>query len=80
MTIADRVTVAIVGELGVSRAAVTPEARFIEDLGADSLDRVSLALELEAEFDIEISDDEIHGLLTVAEAVAFIEQRTTAQV
>jgi acyl carrier protein len=69
----DRVTKIIVDQLGVDLKEVTPQAAFIEDLGADSLDIVELVMALEEEFDIEISDEEAERITKVQEAVEFIE-------
>ena len=69
----DKVTKIIVDQLGVSEKEVTPEASFVEDLGADSLDIVELVMALEEEFDIEISDDEAEKITKVQEAVDFIQ-------
>ena len=60
-------------ELGVEREKLTPEASFIEDLGADSLDIVELVMEFEKEFDISIPDDQAEGIGTVGQAIAYIE-------
>jgi len=54
---------------------ITPEARFIEDLGADSLDLVELIMGLEDEFGLEISDEEAENIKTVADAIEFIKAR-----
>ena len=63
----DKVIDIIVDKLGVEKNKVTPEANFINDLGADSLDQVELIMELEEEFDLEISDEEAESLTTVSE-------------
>ena len=60
-------------QLGVSEEEVTPEASFIEDLGADSLDIVELVMELEEEFDIQIPDDQAEKIKTVGQAVEYIK-------
>ena len=64
----------IVDKLGVDEKDVTPEASFTNDLGADSLDTVELIMELEKEFDIQIPDEEAEKIVTVGDAVAFIEK------
>ena len=69
----DRVTNIIVDLLGVDEAQVKPEARFREDLEADSLDLVELIMALEEEFDGEISDEEAQKITTVAEVVTYID-------
>lgn len=70
----ERVKNIIVDQLGVEPERVTPEARFREDLEADSLDLVELIMAFEEEFGGEISDEEAQKISTVGEAVAYIEQ------
>ena len=62
-------------QLGVEESAVTEEARFIEDLGADSLDTVELIMAFEDKFDIEISDEDAEKLTKVGEAVKYLEKK-----
>lgn len=64
----------IVEELGVDADEVTPEASFIDDLGADSLDVVELVMAFEEEFDIEIPDEDAENIKTVQNAVDYIEE------
>ena len=64
-------------QLGVSEEEVTPEASFIEDLGADSLDIVELVMALEEEYDIEISDEEAEKIRSVQDVVNYIETHKT---
>ena len=71
--IATRVKKIIVEHLGVDEAKVTEEASFIDDLGADSLDTVELVMAFEEEFGSEISDSEAEKILTVGDAIRFIE-------
>jgi acyl carrier protein len=78
MTTYDRVKKVIVERLEVGEEEVTPEASFVEDLGADSLDVVELVMELEEEFDIEIPDEDAEKIQTVKDAVAYIEEKTKA--
>jgi len=74
-TIAERVKQAVVDALGVDEEEVTPDARIVNDLGADSLDVVQLALQLEDEFGLEIPDEDAHGLATVQAVVDYITRR-----
>lgn len=69
----ERVTKIIVDRLGVEESKVTLEASFKDDLGADSLDVAELVMELEDEFDMEISDDDAEKIATVGDAVNYIE-------
>jgi acyl carrier protein len=69
----DRVKKIIVERLGVDESEVTEGASFKDDLGADSLDVVELVMELEDEFDMEISDEEAERITTVGEAVSYIQ-------
>lgn len=71
--IAAKVTSIITDKLGVEESQVTPEASFTNDLGADSLDTVELIMELEKEFDLSIPDEEAEKIVTVGDAIAFIE-------
>ena len=75
MSVADKVKEIIVNHLGVNADEVTPEASFMEDLGADSLDTVELVMELEKEFNTEISDEDASSLSTVGEAIKYIENK-----
>ncbi len=72
-TIEDRIKAIVVEQLGVKPEQITPEAKFIEDLGADSLDTVELVMALEEEFGNEIPDEEAEKLTTVGEVIRFIE-------
>lgn len=69
----DRVKKIVVERIGVDEAEVTLEASFKDDLGADSLDVVELVMELEDEFEIEISDEDAEKVTTVGEVVKYIE-------
>ena len=64
-------------ELGVEREKLVPEASFIEDLGADSLDIVELVMEFEKEFNIDIPDEDAEKLRTVGDAVAYLNSKVT---
>ncbi|MBI5167232.1 MAG: acyl carrier protein [candidate division NC10 bacterium] len=77
MAIEDKVKRIIVDQLGVDEAEVTPEASFIEDLGADSLDTVELVMALEEEFNIEIPDEHAEKIVTVKDAIEYIKERTS---
>ena len=68
-----RVKEIIVEVLGVGETEVIPGAKFIEDLGADSLDCVELAMTLQEEYNLEISDEDAEKILTVSDAVKYIE-------
>ena len=65
----------IVDKLGVEDGKITMEAKFIADLGADSLDTVELIMQFEEEFGIEIPDEDAEGLISVGEAVDYISQQ-----
>ncbi len=69
----DKVKEVIMDKLGVEESKITPEASFVDDLGADSLDTVELIMQLEEEFGIEIPDEEAEQLTTVAKAVEYID-------
>jgi len=71
----ERISKIVVDRLGVEESAVTLEASFKDDLGADSLDVVELVMELEDEFDMEISDDEAEKIATVGDAVNYIKSQ-----
>ncbi|HQR18556.1 MAG TPA: acyl carrier protein [Gemmatimonadales bacterium] len=66
----------IAEELGVEREKLTPEASFMEDLGADSLDTVELVMAFEKEFDIDIPDEEAEKLRTVGDALKYLHDKT----
>ena len=74
MALFDDVKEVVVEQLNVGPDEVKEESKFIEDLGADSLDVVELVMALEEEFDIEIPDDKAEGIATVADAIKFIEE------
>mgnify|MGYP001327583642 CR=1 FL=1 len=73
--IAGRVTKIVVEHLGVEESKVIESASFIDDLGADSLDTVELVMAFEEEFGSEISDNEAEKILTVGDAIKFIESK-----
>ena len=72
--IAERVTTIVCNQLGVEKEKVKPDASFINDLGADSLDIVELVMELEEEFDMSIPDEDAEKIRTVGEAISYIEK------
>ncbi len=74
-SIEDRVKDIIVDQLGVSADQVTPEAKFVEDLGADSLDTVELVMAFEEEFDIEVPDEEAEKLQSVGDVITYINSQ-----
>ena len=71
--IQDHVKKIVVDHLGIDEAKVVPEAKFIDDLGADSLDTVELVMAFEEEFEIEIPDDAAEKIQTIKDAIDFIE-------
>lgn len=76
MAVADKIKGIIAEQLGVKPEEVTPEASFIDDLGADSLDTVELVMALEEEFGIEIPDEDAEKMTNVGEAIKYIEEKT----
>ena len=72
MSVEERVKKIIIDQLGVSAEEVTPEASFVDDLGADSLDLTELIMAMEEEFEMEIGDEEAQKLLKVKDAIAFV--------
>ncbi len=76
MSVAEKVKDIVVEQLGVNRDEITPEASFIDDLGADSLDTVELVMALEEEFGLEIPDEEAEKIATVGQAIDYIKKKT----
>lgn len=72
----EKVKQIIVDQLGVDADEVTPQAKFVEDLGADSLDTVELVMALEEEFGIEIPDEDAEKIVTVKDAADYIRDHT----
>ena len=72
----DRVKKVVVDQLDVNPDEVTPEASFVDDLGADSLDVVELVMGLEEEFDLEIPDEDAEKITTVGHAVSYIDDKS----
>ncbi|MCK4535716.1 MAG: acyl carrier protein [Desulfuromonadales bacterium] len=75
-TVEERVKQIVAEQLGVDDDQVTPEASFMDDLGADSLDTVELVMALEEEFDIEISDEDAEKIQTVKNAMEYISKNS----
>jgi acyl carrier protein len=73
--IADRIKQIVVEHLGVDEDKVTPEASFIDDLGADSLDTVELVMAFEEAFNVEIPEDAAEKIATVKDAIDYIEKQ-----
>ena len=73
--VAEKVQKIIVDQLGVSADEVKPDASFVEDLGADSLDLTELIMAMEEEFDIEIADEDAQKILKVQDAINYIENK-----
>ena len=71
----DKIKEIIIDKLGIEDGKITMDAKFIEDLGADSLDTVELIMQFEEEFSIEIPDNEAEGLLSVGQAVDYITNK-----
>lgn len=72
---ADRIRAIIAEQLGVKPEEVTDQAKFIEDLGADSLDTVELVMALEEEFGIDIPDEDAEKMICVGDAIKYIEEK-----
>jgi len=75
MDLYSKVKKIVAEELGVSEEQVVPEAKFIEDLGADSLDTAQMLMKFEEEFDISIPEEDAGKLVTVGDAVKFLESK-----
>jgi acyl carrier protein len=76
-TLEERVKKIIVEQLGVEESEVTPDASFVDDLGADSLDTVELVMAFEEEFGIEIPDQDAEKIKTVGEVIEYLKTKTT---
>ena len=76
--VVEKVKQLISEQLGVDEAEVTPSASFVDDLGADSLDQVELVMALEEAYDLEISDADAEKILTVQDAISYIEKHAKA--
>jgi acyl carrier protein len=75
-SVAEKVKKIVVEQLGVSEDQVAEDAKFIEDLGADSLDQVELVMALEEEFGSDIPDEDAEKMTTVGEAIKYIESKS----
>ena len=75
MSLKEKVKDIIVDKLGVTAEKVKPEAHFIDDLGADSLDTVELVMAFEEEFNVEIPDDDAQGITTVKSAIDYLSKK-----
>ena len=75
MSLEEKVKDIIVDKLGVTAEKVKPEAHFIDDLGADSLDTVELVMAFEEEFNVEIPDDDAQGITTVKSAIDYLSKK-----
>ena len=78
MALEDKIKEIIVEQLGVAQEEVVPEASFIDDLGADSLDIVELVMALEEEFDIEIPDEDAERIQTIGDATSYLQEKLGA--
>jgi len=78
-SVEERVKQIIVEQLGVDEAEVTPNASFVDDLGADSLDTVELVMAFEEAFEIEIPDEDAEKIRTVQDAITYIDQHAKAK-
>jgi acyl carrier protein len=78
-SIADKVKSVVSEQLGVKQEEVTDQAKFVDDLGADSLDTVELVMALEEEYGIEIPDEDAEKLTTVGEAIKYIEEKIASK-
>ena len=76
MSLNEKITNIIVDKLSVEESRVVPEASFLDDLGADSLDTVELIMEFEEEFDLEIPDEDAEKITTVGAALEYINNHT----
>jgi acyl carrier protein len=77
MAVGEKIKSIIAEQLGVKPEEVVPEASFIDDLGADSLDTVELIMALEEEFSIEIPDEDAEKMTTVGDAIKYIEDKSS---
>ncbi|MBM4335714.1 MAG: acyl carrier protein [Deltaproteobacteria bacterium] len=76
MAVEDKIREIIIEQLGVAAEEVVPEASFIDDLGADSLDIVELVMAIEEEFGLEIPDEDAERMQNIGDAISYVEERT----
>ncbi len=74
--LADKVKALVVDKLGVAEDAISPDASFSDDLGADSLDTVELIMEFEKEFDVSIPDEDAEKIATVGDAIDYLTEKS----
>lgn len=79
MSVEDKIRSIISEQLGVKPEEVNPQASFIDDLGADSLDTVELIMALEEEFGVEIPDEDAEKMTTVGDAIKYIEEKAPSK-
>lgn len=79
MSVEDKIRSIISEQLGVKPEEVNPQASFIDDLGADSLDTVELIMALEEEFGVEIPDEDAEKMVTVGDAIKYIEEKAPSK-
>ena len=79
MAVEDKIREIIVDQLGVTAEEVVPEASFIDDLGADSLDIVELVMAIEEEFGLEIPDEDAERMQSIGDAISYVEERTAGR-
>lgn len=79
MSVEDRVKEIVVEQLGVDAGQVTDSAKFVDDLGADSLDTVELVMALEEEFSVEIPDEDAEKILSVGDAITYINEHANKE-
>jgi acyl carrier protein len=78
MAVEDQIKEIIIDQLGVSEDEIVPEASFIDDLGADSLDIVELVMAMEEAFDVEIPDDDAEKIQTIGDAISYLKEKLAA--
>jgi acyl carrier protein len=79
MAVEDKIREIIIEQLGVAAEEVVPEASFIDDLGADSLDIVELVMAIEEEFGLEIPDEDAERMQNIGDAISYVEERTAGR-